>query len=85
MLKSTLLKATQAGAKVLQEYFNGTFTISHKDTINNLVTEADQKAEAAIIAAIREDYPTTIFSARKLASSARIPLSNGSSTRSTGP
>ena len=57
MLKSTLLKATQAGAKVLQEYFNGTFTISHKDTINNLVTEADQKAEAAIIAAIREDYP----------------------------
>src|SRR5690606_20118796 len=57
MLKSTLLKATQAGAKVLQEYFNGTFTISHKDTINNLVTEADKKAEEAIIAAIREDYP----------------------------
>lgn len=57
MLKSTLLKATQAGAKVLQEYFNGTFTISHKDTINNLVTEADKKAEEAIIAAIREEYP----------------------------
>lgn len=57
MLKSTLLKATQAGAKVLQEYFNGTFTISHKDTINNLVTEADKKAEEAIITTIREDYP----------------------------
>lgn len=57
MLKSTLLKATQAGAKVLQEYFNGTFTISHKDTINNLVTEADKKAEEAIINSIREDYP----------------------------
>lgn len=57
MLKSTLLKATQAGAKVLKEYFNGTFTISYKDTINNLVTEADKKAEAAIIAAIHEDYP----------------------------
>ncbi|QEH39820.1 inositol monophosphatase family protein [Chitinophaga sp. XS-30] len=57
MLKSTLLKATQAGAKVLQEYFNGTFTVSHKDTINNLVTEADKKAEEAIITTIREDYP----------------------------
>lgn len=57
MLKSTLLKATQAGAKVLQEYFNGTFTVSHKDTINNLVTEADKKAEETIIAVIREDYP----------------------------
>ncbi len=57
MLKSTLLKATQAGAKVLQEYFNGTFTISHKSSVNDLVTEADKKAEAAIIAAIGEDYP----------------------------
>lgn len=57
MLKSTLIKATEAGAKVLKEYFNGTFTISHKGTINNLVTEADKKAEEAIIAAIRETYP----------------------------
>lgn len=57
MLKSTLLKATQAGAKVLQEYFNGTFTISHKSTVNDLVTEADKKAEAAIIQAIQADYP----------------------------
>ncbi|UYQ92490.1 inositol monophosphatase [Chitinophaga horti] len=57
MLKATLLKATQAGAKVLKEYFNGTFEISSKSTANDLVTEADKKAEAAILAAIREDYP----------------------------
>ena len=57
MLKSTLLKATQAGAKVLQEYFNGTFTISHKSTVNDLVTEADKKAEAAIIQTVQADFP----------------------------
>ncbi len=57
MLKTTLIKATEAGAKVLQEYFNGTFTISHKSTVNDLVTEADKKAEAAIIDVIRADYP----------------------------
>ncbi|WP_343700790.1 inositol monophosphatase family protein [Chitinophaga sp.] len=57
MLKTTLLKATQAGAKVLQEYFNGTFTVSHKSTVNDLVTEADKAAETAIINVIREDYP----------------------------
>ncbi|RAJ10454.1 myo-inositol-1(or 4)-monophosphatase [Chitinophaga skermanii] len=58
MLKQTLLKATQAGAKVLQHYFDGEFEVTSKDTINNLVTEADKKAEAAIIEVIREDYPS---------------------------
>jgi myo-inositol-1(or 4)-monophosphatase len=57
MLKSTLLKATEAGAAILQHFFSGEFTISHKDGINNLVTEADHAAEKAIIAAIVADYP----------------------------
>jgi myo-inositol-1(or 4)-monophosphatase len=57
MLKQTLIKATYAGANVLKHYFNGTFKISHKEGINNLVTEADHKAEDAIINAIKEDYP----------------------------
>lgn len=57
MLKQTLLKATQAGAKVLQQYFNGTFEVSSKDTINNLVTQADKEAESAIIDVIRETFP----------------------------
>lgn len=57
MLKATLLKATQAGAKVLKEYFNGTFEISSKSSTNDLVTEADKKAEEAILAVIRGEYP----------------------------
>ncbi|RXK83884.1 inositol monophosphatase family protein [Filimonas effusa] len=57
MLKETLYKATEAGAAVLKEYFNGTFTISNKEGLNNLVTEADFKSEQAIIAVIRGQFP----------------------------
>jgi myo-inositol-1(or 4)-monophosphatase len=57
MFKSTLIKATEAGAKELQRYFNGTFKISNKEGINNLVTEADHAAEKAIINIIKNDFP----------------------------
>ena len=57
MLKATLLKATQAGGKILQQYFNGAFQITSKSTINDLVTEADKKAETAIFSVIRETFP----------------------------
>jgi myo-inositol-1(or 4)-monophosphatase len=57
MLKSTLLKATEAGASELRRFFNGTFKISNKEGINNLVTEADHAAEKAIIDIINKDYP----------------------------
>jgi myo-inositol-1(or 4)-monophosphatase len=57
MLKSTLIKATEAGAKELQRFFNGTFKISNKEGINNLVTEADHAAEKAIIDVIQKDFP----------------------------
>lgn len=57
MLKATLLKATQAGGKILQEYFNGSFQIDSKSTVNDLVTEADKQAETAIFSAIRETFP----------------------------
>jgi myo-inositol-1(or 4)-monophosphatase len=57
MLKSTLLKATEAGANELQKFFNGTFKISNKEGINNLVTEADHAAEKAILAVIKENFP----------------------------
>lgn len=57
MLKQTLIKATFAGAKVLQEFFYGDFKISNKEGINNLVTEADYASEKAIFAAIKEEYP----------------------------
>jgi len=52
-----LLKATEAGAKVLQHYFNGTFEISHKENVNDLVTQADKESEAAIVAVIRSEFP----------------------------
>lgn len=57
MLKATLLKATYAGGKILQQYFNSAFEISSKSTINDLVTEADKGAETAIFSVIRETYP----------------------------
>jgi myo-inositol-1(or 4)-monophosphatase len=57
MLKSTLLRATEAGAKVLQHYFNGSFEVSHKETVNDLVTQADKESEAAIIGVIRNEFP----------------------------
>jgi myo-inositol-1(or 4)-monophosphatase len=57
MLKSTLIKATEAGAKVLSAYFNGTFKISNKEGLNNLVTEADIASETAIIEVIKQEFP----------------------------
>jgi len=57
MLKSTLIRATEAGAFELQRFFNGPFKISNKEGINNLVTEADHAAEKAIIDIITEDFP----------------------------
>ncbi|MEP6597638.1 MAG: inositol monophosphatase family protein, partial [Ginsengibacter sp.] len=57
MFKSTLIKATEAGARELQRFFNGTFKISNKEGVNNLVTEADHAAEKAIIDIITENFP----------------------------
>lgn len=57
MLKSTLIAATEAGAKELKRFFNGSFTISNKEGINNLVTEADHASEKAIIEVIKKNYP----------------------------
>ncbi|MEJ7738879.1 MAG: inositol monophosphatase family protein [Chitinophagaceae bacterium] len=57
MLKSTLLKATEAGAEVLRNYFDGEFTISNKSQINDLVTEADLASEKVIIQTIKESFP----------------------------
>jgi myo-inositol-1(or 4)-monophosphatase len=45
LLKNTLLRAVHAGADLLRHYFEGTFEIQSKDSLNNLVTEVDKKAE----------------------------------------
>ncbi len=57
MLKATLLKATEAGAAELQRFFSGEFAVSHKQGINDLVTEADHASEKAIIETIISEFP----------------------------
>ncbi|HEX8357979.1 MAG TPA: inositol monophosphatase family protein [Segetibacter sp.] len=57
MLKQTLISATFAGAKILQKYFNGSFAVSSKSMVNDLVTQADEESEQAIFEVIRKDFP----------------------------
>jgi len=57
MIKTILLNAVEAGGKELQRFFNGEFTITNKEGINNPVTEADHAAEKAIIGIIQQNYP----------------------------
>lgn len=57
MIKTTLLKAAEAGAKELKRFFNGEFKITNKEGINNPVTEADHAAEKAIFEVIKADFP----------------------------
>ena len=57
MIKNTLLKATEVGAKELVRFFNGDFKITNKEGINNPVTEADHASEKAIIEVIKSNFP----------------------------
>ena len=57
MLKNVLLEAVAAGAAELSHFFNTSFKVSHKEGINNLVTEADHAAERAILEVIRDKFP----------------------------
>ena len=58
MFKSTLIKATEAGAAILKHFFHGEFTVSNKSSINDLVTEADFASEKAIIEIIKQEFPS---------------------------
>ncbi len=57
MFKSTLVNAARAGAEQILKYFNGTFSISNKEGVNNLVTEADHASEKAILEVIKTAFP----------------------------
>jgi len=57
MYKQTLYDATKAGAKELMRFFDGTFSISNKEGVNNLVTEADHAADKAIHEVIKKAFP----------------------------
>jgi myo-inositol-1(or 4)-monophosphatase len=58
MLKQTLIAAARAGGAEMQRFFQQAgLAISHKEGVNNLVTEADHASERAIISIIREQFP----------------------------
>lgn len=57
MLKSTLLQATEAAGNVIRRFAETDFTISNKEGLNNLVTEADHASEKAIIEIIKQNFP----------------------------
>lgn len=57
MLKNVLIEAVVAGAGELTRFFNNTFKVSHKEGVNNLVTEADHAAEKAILEVINTQFP----------------------------
>jgi myo-inositol-1(or 4)-monophosphatase len=56
-MKETLLKATRAAGALILKHFNGPFSVSHKDGVNNLVTEVDQAAEKLITQVIKSAFP----------------------------
>ena len=56
-MKEVLLWATEEAGKIIQFYFNGTFKIDNKGTVNNLVTEVDKMSEDKIIEIIRKHFP----------------------------
>ncbi len=58
MYKETLIKATEAGAAELKRFFNGTYSISNKEGLNNLVTDADHAADKAIINVLKKEFPS---------------------------
>src|SRR5690349_4219698 len=57
-LKEVLMLATREAGKIIQTYFQGTFTIANKEGINNLVTEVDKHSEKKIIEIIKQHFST---------------------------
>jgi myo-inositol-1(or 4)-monophosphatase len=57
MLKQTLLRAAMESGGLIKAFSARGFTISNKEGVNNLVTEADHASEKLIIDIIREEFP----------------------------
>ena len=57
MLKSTLLEAVDAAARVILGFNDLDIKISNKEGVNNLVTEVDHASEEAIITVIKKNSP----------------------------
>ncbi|RYE25590.1 MAG: inositol monophosphatase [Sphingobacteriales bacterium] len=56
-LKEVLMEATLEAGKIIQHYFQGTFTVDNKGSVNNLVTEVDKHSETKIIDIIKKHFP----------------------------
>ncbi len=56
-MKAVLLQAAQEAGTLIKERFNGPFEVSHKEGINNLVTEVDQAVERLITDIIKKAFP----------------------------
>ncbi len=56
-MKEVLLKAIGESGALVKKHFNGAFAVSHKDGVNNLVTEVDQASERLITSIIKSNYP----------------------------
>lgn len=55
--RKVLDEAIRAAGAIIHHRFQGDFVIDHKEGINNLVTEVDKQAEAAIIQIINNNFP----------------------------
>lgn len=56
-MKEILLQAISEAGSLIRKNFNGPFTVSHKEGVNNLVTEIDQASEQLITRIIKEAFP----------------------------
>ena len=57
MLHTILHEAAEAGAAEILRFFQGSFKVSNKEGVNNLVTEADHASEKAILSVIKKAFP----------------------------
>lgn len=55
-MKETLLEAIKSAGELIHRRFSETFLVSHKDKVNDLVTEVDQASELLITEIIRRDF-----------------------------
>lgn len=56
-IKETAIEAARIAGTILREHARTGFRVEHKDTVN-LVTDADRRAEQAVVDVIKKAYPT---------------------------
>lgn len=61
-----LLEVIQDAGKIVRDGFDVELSISHKDTINNLVTQIDEASEQYIVNALSEAFPEYGFIGEEL-------------------